>query len=50
MSSVNSINSLSKRSNISSFSFKDYEGDYMKKLKLFLDFLFKVNYSNKVYI
>jgi hypothetical protein len=23
---------------------------YMKKLKLYLDFLFKVNFSNKIYI
>lgn len=28
----------------------DSDGLYMKKLKSFLDFLFKINYSNNVYI
>lgn len=28
----------------------DIDGLYMKKLKSFLDFLFKVNYSNKIYV
>ncbi len=29
---------------------EDYDGMYMKKLKSFLDFLFKVNYSNNIYV
>ena len=28
----------------------DSDALYMKKLKSFLDFIFKVNYSNKIYI
>ena len=28
----------------------DPDGDYMKKLKSLLDFIFKINYSNKIYI
>lgn len=28
----------------------DTDALYMKKLKSFLDFLFKINYSNKIYI
>lgn len=28
----------------------DSDGLYMKKLKSFLDFIFKINYSNKIYI
>lgn len=28
----------------------DPDALYMKKLKSFLDFLFKINYSNKVYV
>lgn len=28
----------------------DIDGLYMKKLKSFLDFLFKINYSNKIYV
>lgn len=28
----------------------DYDGQYMKKLKSFLDFIFKINYSNQIYV
>jgi len=28
----------------------EYDSQYMKKLKNFLDFLFKVNYSNNIYV
>lgn len=28
----------------------DSDALYMKKLKSFLDFLFKINYSNKIYV
>jgi hypothetical protein len=28
----------------------DSDGLYMKKLKSFLDFIFKINYSNKIYV
>ena len=33
-----------------SFNPTNYEGDYQKKLKIFLDYLYKVNFSNGIYI
>lgn len=33
-----------------SFNPKNYEEEYQKKIKIFMDFLYKVNFSNRVYI
>lgn len=32
------------------FSKNDPDAHYMKKLKSFLDFIFKINFSNKIYV
>ena len=29
---------------------KEYDGQYLKKIKGFLDFLFKINFSNNIYV
>lgn len=29
---------------------KEYDGQYLKKLKSYLDFLFKINFSNHIYV
>lgn len=31
-------------------SSNDYDGQYMRRIKLYFDFLFKINYSNRIYV
>jgi hypothetical protein len=44
---------ISKPTNAKTMCFQlsgDGDGQYMKKLKNFLEFLFKINYSNNIYV
>jgi hypothetical protein len=48
--SSRSILSSRKHTRAMSFNPKNYEEEYQKKLKIFMDFIYKVNYSNGVYL